>query len=153
MKRFTLLVACIIVIIFVASKPAASQPHLANSLLLLLDLSLDASALAPANIQVRIHATDRINDTYYASPVDPDEGDSVTWRQQLPLMIDSNFPMRLIFHIAATSGAPTPPGYAVEWTYDLDGSGMQDMTGSTVIIPAGSSGDMNLTVRGTAVAR
>ena len=130
-----------------------AQPHVAQSLLVHLDLDLDKSALSPTNVQVRIHATDRINDTYYASPVDPGEGDEVEWNQNLPLMVDSNLPMQLIFHLGDINGAPIPSGFAVQWQYDLNDSGYQDMTGNAVIIPANSSGDMNLTVQGTVVSQ
>lgn len=149
---FMMISAAVLFILYPSISNA--QPHLANSLLVHLDLDLDKSAISPTNVQVRIHATDRINDTYYASQVDPEEDENdIEWNQDLPLMIDSNVPMRLIFHVNTTDGSPLPQGYAVQWQYSLDGSGSQDMTGNAVLIPAGSSGDMNLTVQGSVAAQ
>jgi hypothetical protein len=128
---------------------ANAQPHLTESLLLHLDLDLDKSAISSSNIQVRIHATDRISDSYFASPPDSLEDDTVEWDQDLPLSIDSNLPMRLIFHVNSTNGAPLSSGIMVQWQYDLDGGGFQNMSNNSVTIPADSSGDMNLTVSGT----
>lgn len=153
MKHVFALFASLLIIATVLIAPAncRAQPHLADSLLLKLDLDLDKSALSPINVQVRIHATDRISDTYYASPVDPGEGDEVEWNQDVPLLVDSDVPMRLIFHLNDVNGSPLPPGYAVQWQYDLDGSGLAEMVGNAVMVPAGSSGDMDLIVRGTVV--
>lgn len=131
----------------------SAQPHVDESLLVHLDLDLDKSAVSPTNVQVRVHATDGLSDQYFASPVDPDEDDTVEWNQDLPLTVDSNYSMRLIFHIADPNGGPIPAGYAVQWQYDLDGSGFQDTTGHAITIPAGSSGDMNLTIQGSVLAQ
>jgi hypothetical protein len=135
------------------SQAVFAQPHLTESLLLHLDLDLDKSAFSSSRVQVKIHATDRISDSYFASPVDSLESDTVEWDQDLPLSIDSNIPMRLIFHLNSTDGAPLPSGFIVQWQYDLDGSGFQNMNSNSVTIPADSSGDMGLTVSGAVVAQ
>lgn len=152
MKVHQLAVLAVLALLFTLSpmKIGQAQPHLADSLLVHLDLDLDKSAISPTNVQVKLHATDGMSDQYYASQVDPGEGDEVEWSQDIPLTVDSNVSLRLIFHIADVNGGSIPSGYSVQWQSDLDGQSFQ---GPSVVIPAGSSGDMNLSVQGTVISQ
>lgn len=141
----TLLVVCMM------SAQAFAQARIAESLLIHLDLDLDKSALSPTNVQVKIHATDHYSDAYFASPVDPGEGDNVDWNQDLQIIVSDNVPMRLIFHISDTSGTSLPSGYTVQWNMNANSGAEQ--SGNTLIIPAGTSDDMNLTVQGTVISQ
>ena len=149
MKILTLLVA-VMSLMFATSTTSFAQPQIAESLLIHLDLDLDKSALSPTNVQVKIHATDHYADYYFASPLDPGEGDEVDWNQDLQIMVSDNVPMRLIFHVSDTSGAALPAGYTVQWDMSSD-SGQQ--SGNAFIIPAGTSDDMNLSVQGTVTSQ
>ncbi len=149
MRRYFILLALLIVIL-----PASAPAQLGSvqqSLLVHLNLTLVMPARAPSPLMVRIHATDRINDTYYTSQDDPHQDANVDWQQDLPLSVSDASPLRLIFQITTEDGSPPPAGYAIQWQYSTNGR-FQYMAGNTVIIPAGTSGDMNLTVRGTVVA-
>lgn len=142
--------AVVLSMIVMMSTTVQAQPHIAESLLIHLDLDLDASAIAPTNIQVKIHASDHYNDSYFASPIDPEEGSTVDWTQDLPIMTSNNVPMRLIFHISDTTGAPLPAGYTVDWTMSGDTG---EQSGNTFLLPADTSGDMNLSVQGSVVSQ
>ena len=145
MKLLSSIVCSLCLMCFI-STTCFAQARIAESLLVRLDLDLDKSALSPANIQVKIHATDHYADYYFASPLDPGEGDEIDWNQDLQIVVSDNVPMRLIFSISDTSGAALPSGYSVDWNISGD-SGEQ--SGNTFVIPADTSGDMNLSVQGT----
>jgi len=145
MKTILSIVSSLCILCLVNAAAFAQAPT-AESLLIHLDLDLDKSAISPANVQVKIHATDHYADYYFASPMDPGEGDEIDWNQDLQVMVGENVPMRLIFHISDTSGAPLPAGASVDWNMSVD-SGSQ--SGNTYVIPAGTSGDMDLSVDGT----
>jgi len=149
MKLFisTLTALCMLCLVNTA---AFAQAQIAESLLIHLDLDLDKSALSPTNVQVKIHATDHYADYYFASPADPGEGDEIDWNQDLQIMVSDNVPMRLIFHISDTNGAALPAGYTVDW--DMSGDSGEE-SGNSFIIPAGTSGDMSLSVQGSVTSQ
>ena len=149
MRRYFIVLALLVVVL--PSRATAQLGSVQESLLVHLNLSLAMPARAPVPLLVRIHATDRINDTYYTSQDDPSQNASLDWQQDLPLSVSDTSPLRLIFQITTEDGSPPPAGYAIQWQYSTNGS-FQYMAGNTVTIPAGSSGDMDLTVRGTVVA-
>lgn len=149
MKVLTLLFA-IMSLICTTNTAAFAQASIAESLLIHLDLDLDKSALSSTNVQVKIHATDHYADYYFASPLDPDEDNVIDWNQDLQVIVSDAVPMRLIFHISDTSGAPLPAGYTVDWNMSGDSG---DQSGSAFIIPAATSGDMNLSVQGTVTSQ
>jgi hypothetical protein len=149
MKTLTIL-AAIITLVCISNTAAFAQASTDESVLIHLNLSLDKSALSSTNIQVKIHATDHYADYYFSSPDDPDEDNEIDWNQDLQVMVGENVPMRLIFHITDTNGAPLPTGYTVDWNMSGD-SGNQ--SGSSFIIPADTSGDMNLSVQGTVTSQ
>lgn len=137
-------------LLFLAAGTACAQGHVADSLLIHLNLDLDKSVLSSANLQVKIHATDHYADYYFSSPEDPDEDNVIDWNQDLQVMVSDTVPMRLIFHISDTSGAALPSGYSVDWNMNGD---IGDQSGSSYVIPADASGDMNLSVQGTVTSQ
>lgn len=149
MKILALLVA-IISLVCTTSTVSFAQAHIAESLLIHLDLDLDKSAISPTNVQVKIHATDHYADYYFASPNDPGEDDEIDWNQDLQIMASDTVPMRLIFHISDTNGAALPTGYTVDWDMSSDSG---DQSGNSFIIPADTSGDMSLSVQGSVTSQ
>ena len=130
MKTLTSL-AALLCLVCTTTAVSFAQPQIAESLLIHLDLDLDKSAISPTNVQVKIHATDHYADYYFASPNDPGEGDEIDWNQDLQVMVSDAVPMRLIFHISDTNGAPLPAGYTVNWDMSSDSG---DESGYSFII-------------------
>lgn len=142
-------------LVIIAATPVVSHALMpvTEDLLVNLNLTLDKSVLPDTDVVVRIHATDRLNDQYFSSQPDPDQGTQVEWNREVQLLVDNDLPLRLIFTINALDGAPLPAGISVEWTYTMDNGGRQPMAGNAITIPAGTSGDTDLTVRGAIVSQ